>query len=229
MSLRAPVALDEIPAFCRYLASAYGCCSVPFIDIDDVSDYALTCGDRPLVLQGADGDARSAAGLPFAFSGQGVAIVDPNESRHAPGMKAPPHFSVLAIVPTYNECDVIRRTLQGLVSQGLTIHVLDNWSTDGTFDIARAFGECTVEHFPVRGPCTTYDLQSLLARVEVTSRALESSRRRHHGPRRRAGDGRARACRYSIETKTTLMTDLRLFGSVPGPLHRGEGSGASMG
>ncbi len=38
----------------------------------------------------------------------------------------------LAIMPAYNEADIIRHTIQYLYAQGCDVHVIDNWSTDRT-------------------------------------------------------------------------------------------------
>ena len=46
-------------------------------------------------------------------------------------------FKVLAIIHSYNEADIIEETIQHLLDQGLYIYVLDNYSTDGSFDIVR--------------------------------------------------------------------------------------------
>jgi len=130
-----PWALDEIHTFSRYLASAYGCDSVPVLDVDEVSVASLSHAHKPLVLRAGDWDELSALGTLFTFAGQAglgsersgsVGILDPNEAAHEPSAPAPPHFAVLAIVPTYNEGDIIERTLEDLLSQGLHVHVLDN-------------------------------------------------------------------------------------------------------
>lgn len=47
----------------------------------------------------------------------------------------------LAIIHTFNEEDVIEHTMRYLINQGIDICVLDNWSTDCTFEIAKKIKE----------------------------------------------------------------------------------------
>lgn len=46
---------------------------------------------------------------------------------------------ISAVIPTYNEADVIYWTIRYLVDQGIHVHVLDNESTDATLRIANSF------------------------------------------------------------------------------------------
>lgn len=123
------------------------------------------------------GCAVAAAGLRAEFLGRcrssrdelpaALVIVHP-QSVLRPG-PAPPRFRVLAVVPTYNEEDVIAQTLRYLTAQGIEVHLLDNWSTDATVERARAFlarGLVAIERFPVEGPTGRYELASIMRRVE---------------------------------------------------------------
>ncbi len=47
---------------------------------------------------------------------------------------APASFRALAVVAMYNEVDVARSCVQALLDDGLAVHVIDNWSTDGTYE-----------------------------------------------------------------------------------------------
>ena len=91
------------------------------------------------------------------------------------GPPAPPGFRVLAVMPAFNEEDIIEQTLAYLTSQGIEVHLLDNWSTDRTVERARRFlgkGLVDVERFPAEAPPTTYDLTCILHRVEeIAARA----------------------------------------------------------
>jgi glycosyltransferase involved in cell wall biosynthesis len=96
---------------------------------------------------------------------------------HAPDIEpptapAPGDFRVMAVVPTYNEEDVIEQTLGYLIAEQVHVYVLDNWSTDRTVERATAFlgrGLIGVEQFPPAGPPATYDLDSIMRRVEQIS------------------------------------------------------------
>jgi glycosyltransferase involved in cell wall biosynthesis len=118
---------------------------------------------------------RPIANLPASFFGNApapcrgcLAVFDSSE-RAVNSLAPPSSFRVLAIVPTYNEEDVIAQTLGYLIGQGIEVYLLDSWSTDGTVEHARAFagaGLVGLERFPPKGPTATYDLTALLRRVE---------------------------------------------------------------
>ncbi len=87
-------------------------------------------------------------------------------------VSAPPQFRVLAVMCAYNEEDIIESTLQHLTSQGIEVHLVDNWCTDGTVERARAFlghGLTAITKFPAAGPSATYDWHALLTHVEEIS------------------------------------------------------------
>lgn len=87
----------------------------------------------------------------------------------------PPGFDVLSVLATFNECDVIDRVLDPLRDDGIRVHVLDNWSTDGTFEAvsrrAAVDPGLVVERFPADGPSGTFDLERILSRVEELAHA----------------------------------------------------------
>jgi hypothetical protein len=104
-------------------------------------------------------------------------VLDRAATDHA-AERPPADFRVVAIVPTYNEEDVIAQTLRDLVEQGLEVHLIDNWSTDATVERARPFlgrGLLEAERFPPDGPTRSYDLGALLGRVEVVAERLRSA------------------------------------------------------
>jgi hypothetical protein len=76
-----------------------------------------------------------------------------------------PERSVLAIVRTYNERDIIEETIDHLTAEGTDVHVIDNWSTDGTGEVvasrAAADPRVTVERFP-EGPSGSYSLPAAM-------------------------------------------------------------------
>lgn len=89
--------------------------------------------------------------------------------EHVP---APDGFAVLAVVPAFNEADVIVGTVRSLVEQGLSVHLIDNWSTDGTPELVwERFpeDEVTIERFPAAGPTDRFDLRAMLARADAVS------------------------------------------------------------
>ncbi len=81
----------------------------------------------------------------------------------------PTSFDVLAIVTTYNEADVIGRLLTRLRSQGIRVHVIDNWSSDESVEVVSEFvarGGVTLERFPAEGPSEFFEWVHILQRVE---------------------------------------------------------------
>jgi len=81
----------------------------------------------------------------------------------------PAAFRILAIVPAYNEEDIIALTIADLIEQGLDVYLIDNWSSDQTVERAKPFlgrGLVGFERFPPDGPTATYNLGKLLQRVE---------------------------------------------------------------
>lgn len=46
--------------------------------------------------------------------------------------------SALAITPVYNEVDIVGHTVKHLLNQGLDVHLVDDWSNDGTYELIKA-------------------------------------------------------------------------------------------
>jgi hypothetical protein len=88
--------------------------------------------------------------------------------RQAAG-PAPRDFKVVAILAVYNEQDVVGPTIQKLQDDGVGVYIVDNWSTDQTYDIVRGFeGRGLVGH--ERFPATAGDVfpfVELLKRIEA--------------------------------------------------------------
>jgi glycosyltransferase involved in cell wall biosynthesis len=107
--------------------------------------------------------------VPFAATTCGaVSILGPVATP--PSTTPPSDFRVTAIVPAFNEEDIIGSTIEYLVDNGVDVHVLDNWSTDATGEIARSYldrGVVDVERFPAGGPTGTFDLTAILARTSA--------------------------------------------------------------
>ena len=55
-----------------------------------------------------------------------------------PGSKP---LSVLAIVHFFNEQDVLSEVVAHLISEGVDVHLVDNWSTDGSWELAQQLAE----------------------------------------------------------------------------------------
>ncbi len=146
---------------------------------------ALVLGSRdPEWIQAA----RAQAGLTVQFEGKAVAGDGrggggPTGSGPGPGIPltvldrwdrsslppVPPELDVLAVVTTYNEADIVEGLLDRLLGEGLRVQVVDNWSTDGTYELVQqrlGSGPLTLERFPAEGPSPHFELERLLERVE---------------------------------------------------------------
>lgn len=80
----------------------------------------------------------------------------------------------LAIIPVYNEADILPAVLRHLEQQGCDVYVLDNWSTDLSPEIL-SLVEKNVERWPAERP-TMYEWTAILTRIEEI--ALEKGRGR---------------------------------------------------
>lgn len=94
----------------------------------------------------------------------------------------PDDFRVVAIMAAFNEEDVIGPVIEKLVSDGVGVYVIDNWSTDRTPEIVRSFEErglVGMERFPAV-PNDRFVLRALLARATQVARRLDADWFVHH-------------------------------------------------
>lgn len=101
--------------------------------------------------------------------------------RPEPGA-APASFRVVAIMTAYNEHDVIGAAVDRLITDGVEVHVVDNWSTDQTYDIAHerlGRGVVEVERFPEE-PTGLYEWETLLERVADIAAQTSADWHIHH-------------------------------------------------
>ncbi len=87
---------------------------------------------------------------------------------------APAAFSAVAFVTAYNEADVIRSTIEQLIDQGIGVYVIDNWSSDGTWEQVQGLGLVGAEQFPPEGPSAHYEWRGLLGRVEELATTIRA-------------------------------------------------------
>jgi hypothetical protein len=88
----------------------------------------------------------------------------------------PTSFRPLAILATYNDADIVPSIVTKLLDDRIDVHVLDNWSTDGTFEamqtICAARDSLTLERFPPIGPTQYYEWRDILRRKEEIAARL---------------------------------------------------------
>jgi glycosyltransferase involved in cell wall biosynthesis len=102
----------------------------------------------------------------FAIAGREATFVPPQSRK-----------TVTAIMHIYNEEDVIGAVAKHLEAEGVKLHLIDNWSTDRTYEIAHTLvrdGLCErVTRFP-QTPPDDFDLSSLLSHVTQYAATLDS-------------------------------------------------------
>lgn len=133
-----------------------------------------------------------AAGLRVEFVGRAASSPGGDKDRvlavlanhHRPPLAlAPDSFRVVAIMRAYNEIDIIEPVVRYTAAQGVDVYIIDNWSTDGTYERAQALqsqGVIGVERFPPDGPPELFQHKQLLERIETVSRTLDASWIIHH-------------------------------------------------
>lgn len=81
---------------------------------------------------------------------------------------------VLAIISVYNENDIIEKNIRYLLDQGIDVHIIDNWSNDGSFEMVKRLSEenakISFERFPREGKPKYYEWVKILHRVEGISK-----------------------------------------------------------
>ncbi|MCJ2029133.1 glycosyltransferase family 2 protein [Methylobacterium sp. J-043] len=81
----------------------------------------------------------------------------------------------LAIIAMYNDADCIEAVLRAAVREGLSLWLIDNWSTDATYEIISELASASdltpyidgIERFPSAGPSDQYDWHGILSRKQV--------------------------------------------------------------
>jgi hypothetical protein len=146
----------------------------------------LTCAGRSPEefgrLLGDEGLAPEFVGLTagddLAYEKSTALAVVTNKALAAPrGIQAPPDFRVVAFMAAYNEEDIIVRSIRKWTEQGVRVHVLENWSTDSTHELAKSLeGQLpvTVERFPQAGPSQFFEWGAMLERFEALSAEIEA-------------------------------------------------------
>jgi hypothetical protein len=140
-----------------------------------VREWSLSELERLLETWGANGEL---AGLTLTTEGSlerqtSLVVLHGGDDGPAPGS-----FSAVAFVSTFNEADIVRSTIEHLVGEGIGVYIIDNWSTDGTWEIARSFlGRSLIgaERFPPEGPTAYFELRRLLGRVEGLAATIRAN------------------------------------------------------
>lgn len=80
-------------------------------------------------------------------------VVGGREARRPPSGAT---TRVAAIIHVHNDGDILPEVIGHLAAQGLSVHVFDNWSTDGSWEAAQRLVDrglvSHLEQFPASGP-----------------------------------------------------------------------------
>jgi len=116
-----------------------------------------------------------------------VAIIERNNSilnyRKSSLLRTPDDFKVIAIMTAFNEADIIQSSIKNLIDQKIDVYLIDNWSTDETYELAKKFkddGLIGIERFPKDGPSDYYTWGAMLSRVEKLTQELDANWFIHH-------------------------------------------------
>jgi hypothetical protein len=97
-----------------------------------------------------------------------LAVFDRYSMETVPSV--PDDFRPLAIIATYNDRNFVLQIISDLLEDGIDVHVLDNWSTDETFEqlrgLSTSWGGLTLERFPATGATPYFEWRAILERKE---------------------------------------------------------------
>lgn len=145
--------------------------------VGTVEELDLSGGSaRFAVSTGEEGTVEPPNGWTIWFEGKVAGAGDDGRpgikvlSRHPPPReiaKANPETNCVAIIATYNELDILPSVARQLEKQHAGVYVIDNWSTDGTFELGRELVSegalIGIERFPDQ-PSPILDWGGLLER-----------------------------------------------------------------
>jgi hypothetical protein len=106
-----------------------------------------------------------------------MAVLTNNVAGKPPVRSAPADFRVVAFMAAYNEEDIIVQSIRKWTDQGIHVHVLENWSTDATYDLVKQLEAelpVSVERFPNAGPSQYFNWGAMLERIEMLCRETEA-------------------------------------------------------
>ncbi len=153
---------------------------IPSIQVNDIrNDYVIYIPDETITYEELS-KWGMACPLRIMSNLKGWLLLKGTTFDKKPEWDVPPSFRVLAIMHFYNEADILENTIGYLLDQGLDIYLIDNWSDDGSYEIAeklyhRFTERIYLERFPILGKSEYYEWYKQLERTEVISREMDYS------------------------------------------------------
>jgi hypothetical protein len=117
------------------------------------------------------------AGDSITYDKSAILAVITKDSIAAQVKPAPNDFRVVAFMAAYNEEDIIVQSVRKWTDQGVSVHVLENWSTDSTYQLLKDLSTelpITVERFPKDGPSNYFEWAAMLERIEALTKEIEA-------------------------------------------------------
>lgn len=90
---------------------------------------------------------------------------------------------IAAVINVFNEIDILSEVVEHLVRQGVEVHLVDNWSTDGSFELAQSLKENGLCHRVLRypeSPSNEYEWAKLLHHTSSYAASLDADWIIHH-------------------------------------------------
>ena len=110
-----------------------------------------------------------------------VSILSP--ARPQPPALPTDDFRAVAIISTFNEIDIIEPVIQHLAHNEIDIYLIDNWSTDGTYEFIQQTHHPRViglERWPKSGPADIFEWSGILNRKVELSHEIHADWYLHH-------------------------------------------------
>lgn len=141
---------------------------------DEFGRFLCSCGfsNRLLIGHTINTDFHGAKTTTLAIAG-----------KHAEGPVGASRVSVAALIHVFNEQDILSEVVRHLTANGIAVHIFDNWSTDGSFELANSLmkeGLCAnVQRFP-SNPSTDYEWYRQLSYTSEYAASLDAQWIMHH-------------------------------------------------
>jgi hypothetical protein len=107
-----------------------------------------------------------------------VAVIHNNFAKVTINKEELERFKVIALMATYNEEDIVRQSIIKLVNQGINVYVIDNWSTDSTYQILKELESKKIiegsERFPPEGPNQYFENVKIYEREGEVAKNLKA-------------------------------------------------------
>jgi len=164
---QSPQMIEPVKNLLRSVDKTFLCDDInSFPKTEELSSF-IKNNDFPIEFFGYINDANRKVGT--------LALI--SQSKPPLPMQAPDNFKVIALIPTYNEEDVIIDTINQLNQDGIGVYVIDNWSNDRTYELVSQMinnGVVGIERWPELGSSNIFDTTGILKRQEELALEIDA-------------------------------------------------------